>query len=67
MDNLSIKRIAMAMDSNTLNKKRIYESTVKFKKRKQGVGGWGEDEGKLFFTEERQLINEKKKKHQFYY
>lgn len=51
----------MAMDSNTLHKKRIHESTVKFKKRKQGVGGWGEDEGKLFFTEERQLISEKKK------
>lgn len=39
LDNLSIKRRAMAVDSNTLNKKRIHESTVKFKKRKRGVGG----------------------------
>lgn len=50
----------MAMDSNTLNKKRKHKSTVKFKNKKTGSGaGATGDKGKLFFTEECQLINEK--------
>lgn len=39
LDNLNIKRRAMAMNSNTLNKKRIHESTVNFKKENRELGG----------------------------